>query len=77
MKIFTAIFHFLFLILNTISAFSVNHFYTVGSKLYDPCAVEFKMRGVNYAPYNWGYAQNELLMNEISKTGANTVRMSW
>ncbi len=67
----------LYLVLNTVSALSVNHFYTVGSKLYDPCAVEFNMRGVNYAPYNWGYAQNELLLNEIAQTGANTVRMSW
>ena len=63
--------------LNPVFVLSTNHFYTVGSKLYDPCAVEFNIKGVNYAPYNWGYSPTELLLNEIAETGANTVRMSW
>lgn len=67
----------LFWFLNPFLAFSANHFYTVGSKLYDPCAVEFNIKGVNYAPYNWGYSTNELVLSEIAKTGANAVRMSW
>ena len=55
----------------------VGHFYFIGAQMYDPCANPFNMRGVNYAPYNWGYSPNELLLRQISKTGANTVRMPW
>jgi mannan endo-1,4-beta-mannosidase len=55
----------------------VAHFYFQGAQMYDPCANPFNMRGVNYAPYNWGYSPNELLLRQIAKTGANTVRMPW
>jgi mannan endo-1,4-beta-mannosidase len=66
-----------YLFLHSSSAQAANHFYTTGAKLYDPCGVEFNIRGINYAPYDWGYAPDELLLTEVAKTGANTVRMSW
>jgi mannan endo-1,4-beta-mannosidase len=53
------------------------HFYFIGAQMYDPCGNPFNMRGVNYAPYNWGYSPNELLLSQVALTGANTVRMSW
>lgn len=77
MKIILSSLLFFYLIVHTVSVLSINHFYTMKSKLYDPCGIEFNMKGVNYAPYNWGYAGNELLLNEIAQTGANTVRLSW
>ncbi len=35
------------------------------------------LRGVNYAPYNWGYTSSELRVSEIATTGANAVRLVW
>lgn len=67
----------LFVILFAVPISSANRFYTLNGKLYDPCDVEFKIHGVNYAPYNWGYNSNELLLDEIALTGANAVRMAW
>jgi mannan endo-1,4-beta-mannosidase len=53
------------------------HFYTQGNLLKDPCGNTFNIKGINYAPYNWGSSTNELLLRQISKTGANTVRLVW
>jgi mannan endo-1,4-beta-mannosidase len=61
----------------TIFAQTPRRFTCVGAQVKDPCGNNFNMRGINYAPYNWGYSPNELLLREVAKTGANTVRMSW
>ena len=67
----------LFVISFAVHVSSANRFYTLNGKLYDPCDIEFKIHGVNYAPYNWGYNTNELLLDQIALTGANAVRMAW
>ncbi len=48
-----------------------------GSKLIGICGDTIALRGVNYAPYNWGYDSSQLQLSEVAKTGANAVRMSW
>ena len=48
-----------------------------GSKLIGICGDTIVLRGVNYAPYNWGYDSSQLQLSEVAKTGANAVRMSW
>ena len=48
-----------------------------GSKLIGVCGDTIVLRGVNYAPYNWGYDSSQLQLNEVAKTGANAVRMTW
>lgn len=35
------------------------------------------LRGVNYAPYNWGYTANENFFDQIALTKANSVRIVW
>lgn len=35
------------------------------------------LRGVNYAPYNWGYTANENYFDQIALTKANSVRIVW
>jgi len=50
---------------------------TAGNKILDPCGQEIVLRGVNYAPFNWGYSPGSLSISEIEKTGANCVRLVW
>jgi mannan endo-1,4-beta-mannosidase len=35
------------------------------------------LKGVNYAPYNWGYDINSLEIAQIAQSGANAVRLVW
>ena len=35
------------------------------------------LRGINYAPYNWGWLPDQLRLKEIAKTKANCVRLVW
>ena len=51
--------------------------YTSGKTIFGICGDTIVLRGVNYAPYNWGSDNSELLFSEVAKTGANTVRMTW
>ena len=50
---------------------------TTGSKIIGTCGEELILRGVNYAPFNWGYSPTELDIDEIEKSGANCVRIVW
>ncbi|MBL0309180.1 MAG: cellulase family glycosylhydrolase [Bacteroidetes bacterium] len=52
-------------------------FYVSGKYLLDPCGDTVLLRGINYAPYNWGYDQSSEETVEIEKTGANCVRLVW
>lgn len=50
---------------------------TQGSKILGPCGDSLKLKGVNYAPYNWGWSTGNMKMDEIALTGSNTVRIVW
>lgn len=50
---------------------------TSGKHILGPCGDTLLLRGVNYAPYNWGWSPNENFTNEIAKTGANCIRLQW
>ena len=51
--------------------------HTNGRYLLGPNGDTLLLRGINYAPYNWGYDINSLEFDEIAKTGANVVRIPW
>ncbi len=48
-----------------------------GNLILGPCGDTLLLRGVNYAPYNWGYSPNQLNIAEIAQSGANCVRLPW
>lgn len=50
---------------------------TQGNKILGPCGDTLKLKGVNYAPYNWGWTPGNMKMDEIALTGSNTVRIVW
>lgn len=51
--------------------------HTSGNLLLGVCGDTIILRGINYAPYDWGSDNTQLLVNEVAQTGANTVRMTW
>lgn len=51
--------------------------HTSGRYILGPCGDTLTLRGINYAPYNWGYSSGSLNIGEIAQTGANVVRLSW
>ncbi|MCA0430553.1 MAG: cellulase family glycosylhydrolase [Bacteroidetes bacterium] len=54
-----------------------NFIHTNGKYIIGPCGDTLTLRGVNYAPYNWGYTLSDLKINQIALSGANTVRIAW
>ncbi len=48
-----------------------------GNLILGPCGDTLLLRGVNYAPYNWGWSPNQLQFAEIAQSGANCVRIPW
>lgn len=42
-----------------------------------PCGDTLLLRGVNYAPFNWGWSPNQLFIDEIALSGSNCVRLPW
>lgn len=48
-----------------------------GKHIIGPCGDTLLLRGVNYAPYNWGHSPDELHISEIAKSKANTIRIVW
>lgn len=50
---------------------------TDGAWVKGPCGDSLILRGINYAPYNWGYGPDESNISEIAKSGANCVRLVW
>jgi len=72
----------LFTLIIILTAFIANaqtpqFIHTSGKHLIGPCGDSLLLRGLNYAPYNWGYDINSLQIDETAKTGANVVRMDW
>lgn len=70
---------FLILFLNAIfaQAQTQNRIHVSGSAILGPCNDTLLLRGVNYAPYNWGWSPTELLISQIALSGSNTVRLVW
>ncbi len=54
-----------------------NYIHTSGRHILGSCGDTLLIKGVNYAPYNWGYLADELRLDQIAQTGANAVRMVW
>lgn len=54
-----------------------NTIHVSGPAILGPCNDTLLLRGVNYAPYNWGWSPTELLISQIALSGSNTVRMVW
>jgi len=48
-----------------------------GRHILGPCNDTLILKGVNYAPYNWGWSNTQLRLNQIVLSGANCVRMPW
>lgn len=51
--------------------------YTSGRYIIGNCGDTLVLKGVNYAPYNWGYSPTQLRLDQIAQTGANAVRLPW
>ena len=54
-----------------------NFIHTSGKYILGPCNDTLTIKGINYAPYNWGYTLSDLKIDQISQTGANAVRIVW
>ena len=50
---------------------------TSGRYILGVCGDTIMLRGVNYAPYNWGYDSSQHRFDQIALTGANAVRIPW
>ncbi|MEO8733477.1 MAG: cellulase family glycosylhydrolase [Flavobacteriales bacterium] len=51
--------------------------HVAGRYIIGPCGDTLTLKGVNYAPYNWGYSPDQSWIAEIASTGANCVRLPW
>lgn len=60
-----------------INAQTSNYIHTNGKNILGPCNDTLIIKGINYAPYNWGYTLSDLKIDQIAQTGANTVRLVW
>lgn len=60
-----------------INAQSQNYIHTSGKYIIGPCNDTLALRGVNYAPYNWGYTLSDFKMDQVAMSGANAVRIPW
>lgn len=69
----------LFALLATIylSAQTTQYIYTNGRYIFGPCGDTLLLRGIDYAPYDWGYDITSLETNQVAQAGANVVRMPW
>lgn len=48
-----------------------------GRYILGPCNDTIILKGINYAPYNWGWSPNELRIDQIALSNANCVRLPW
>lgn len=51
--------------------------HTSGGMILGVCGDTILIRGVNYAPYDWGYDSSQNRFDQIAQTGANAVRIPW
>lgn len=56
---------------------SQNVIHTSGKYILGPCNDTLALRGLNYAPYNWGYTLSDLRMDQVALSGANAIRIPW
>lgn len=56
---------------------TVTSIHVSGKYILGPCGDTLILKGVNYAPYNWGWTSSQLRLNQIALSGANCVRMPW
>ncbi len=61
----------------TTQAQTSNFIHTSGKHILGPCNDTLTIKGINYAPYNWGYTLSDLKIDQIAQTGANAVRIVW
>ena len=59
------------------SSAQTDYIHTDGKYILGPCGDTLHLKGINYAPYNWGNDINDQRIEEIAQTGANAVRMPW
>jgi poly(3-hydroxybutyrate) depolymerase len=59
------------------SSNNAGYIHTAGKYILGPQGDTVVLRGVNYAPYNWGWDSTELRINQIALTNANAVRLVW
>lgn len=57
--------------------YSQNYIHTSGNYILGPCNDTLALKGLNYAPYNWGYTLSDLKMDQVALSGANAVRIPW
>lgn len=62
---------------NLAAAQTANHITVSGRYILGPCGDTLVLKGVNYAPYNWGWSPTQLQINQVAQTGANCVRLPW
>lgn len=70
-------FYFMLTAAGAISAQNQNYIHTSGKYILGPCNDTLALKGVNYAPYNWGYTLSDLKMDQVALSGANAVRIPW
>jgi mannan endo-1,4-beta-mannosidase len=71
------LFAFLTLTMLWSNTYAQSTIFVAGRYILGPCGDTLLLRGVNYAPYNWGYSPSSLLIDQIALTGANCVRLPW
>lgn len=62
---------------NSSIAQTLTSIHVSGKYILGPCGDTLILKGVNYAPYNWGWTSSQLRLNQIALSGANCVRMPW
>lgn len=65
------------LIFNCVVSQTVTTIHVSGRYILGPCNDTLILKGVNYAPYNWGWSPTQLRINQIAQSGANCVRLPW
>jgi len=54
-----------------------NYIQVSGRHILGPCGDTIVLKGINYAPYNWGWSTDQIRIDELAKTKANCVRLVW
>jgi mannan endo-1,4-beta-mannosidase len=76
MKKLSALFFALMTVI-CLNAQTTQYIHTNGRYIFGPCGDTLLLRGIDYAPYNWGGDITSLETGQIAQAGANVVRMVW
>ncbi|MCA6362199.1 MAG: cellulase family glycosylhydrolase [Bacteroidetes bacterium] len=74
---FSMFFLLLIFSMQLVQAQTSTHITTSGRWIIGPCGDTLLLKGINYAPYNWGWSPAQLQINQLAQTGANCVRLPW